>query len=201
MQIFFMSSSDIIFLSAVQQQWRHMLPRLLSYVHGNTSMFWSFTLYSFSVTTESKSFLFMCNKFLGCHQTLTWKFYPHNMGGKGEGRGVLSTRKDIHLITGTIVRREVIVSWSTDAVSTVGGRWTRFSQRCAAVAMVVEEEKQRERERERACNSTTQLPPRPSCIWWFTRSTGNAPAALPSALLSSITLFYITVDYKYRPRR
>ena len=149
MQIFFMSSSDIIFLSAVQQQWRHMLPRLLSYVHGNTSMFWSFTLYSFSVTTESKSFLFMCNKFLGCHQTLTWKFYPHNMGGKGEGRGVLSTRKDIHLITGTIVRREVIVSWSTDAVSTVGGRWTRFSQRCAAVAMVVEEEKQRERERER----------------------------------------------------
>lgn len=194
MKIFFMSSTDIaIFLSAVQEQRRHMLPGVLSYVHGNTCMFWSFTLSSFSVTTESKSFLFMCDKFMGCHQTLTWKFYPHNMGVKGGG-SFWSTRKDIHLITRTIVRGEVIVSRSTDAVSTVGGRWTRFSQRCAAVAMVVEEEKHRERER--ACNSTTQLPPRPSCVWWCTRWTGNAPAALPSAVLASLTLFHITVDYK-----
>jgi hypothetical protein len=77
----------------------------------------------------------------------------------GEGRAVGSTREDFRLITGTIVGREVIVSWSTDAVSTVGGRRTRFSQRCAAVAMVVEEEKQRETQRARERENLQQHDP------------------------------------------
>lgn len=193
MKIFFVSSTDItVFLSAVQQQRRHMFPGVLSYIHGNTCMFGSLTLSSFSVNNRIKIVFIYVQQVYGLSPNPTWKFYPHNMEG---GRGAFwSARKDIHLITGTIVRGEVIVSRSTDAVSTVGGRWTRFSQRCAAVAMVVEEEKQRERER--ACNSTTQLPPRPNCVWWCTRWTGSAPAALPSAVLASLTLFHITVDCK-----
>lgn len=61
------------------------------------------------------------------------------------------------MLTRTMVRRDVIVNWSTGVVSTVGGRWARFSQRCATAAVEGERERERKRKRARegARNSTT----------------------------------------------